>query len=108
MGTTLALTLFYDNHVALAHIGDSRIYRLRNNALQLLTSDDSLLRDQIELGFISFADAGDSHNRSLVTQALGIEERVGAHLREDEAWPDDIFMLARTASTTWWRMPTLR
>ena len=58
MGTTLALTLFYDNRVALAHIGDSRIYRLRNNALQLLTSDDSLLRDQIELGLISAADAG--------------------------------------------------
>ena len=53
MGTTLALTLFYDNRVALANIGDSRIYRFRNNALQLLTSDDSLLRDQIELGFIS-------------------------------------------------------
>jgi serine/threonine protein phosphatase PrpC len=93
MGTTLALTLFYDNRVALAHIGDSRIYRLRNNFLQLLTSDDSLLRDQIELGFISVADAGDSHNRSLVTQALGIEESVGAHLREDEVLPDDIFLL---------------
>ncbi len=93
MGTTLALTLFYDNRVALAHVGDSRIYRLRNNALQLLTSDDSLLRDQIELGFISVANAGDSHNRSLVTQALGVEESVGAHLREDEAWPDDIFLL---------------
>ena len=74
MGTTLALTLFYDNRVALGHIGDSRIYRLRNNVLQLLTRDDSLLRDQIELGLISVSDAGGSHNRSLVTQALGIGE----------------------------------
>ena len=62
-------------------------------SLQLLTSDDSLLRDQIELGFISAADAGDSHNRSLVTQALGVEESVRAHLREDEAFPDDIYLL---------------
>jgi protein phosphatase len=93
MGTTLALTLFYDNRVALGHIGDSRIYRLRGNVLQLLTRDDSLLLDQIELGLISAADAGESHNRSLVTRALGIEESVCAHLREDEASPDDIYLL---------------
>jgi len=93
MGTTLALALFFDNRVVLGHIGDSRIYRLRRDALQLLTSDDSLLRDQIELGFISVADAGDSHNRSLVTRALGIEPSVSAHLREDEACPDDIYVL---------------
>jgi serine/threonine protein phosphatase PrpC len=93
MGTTLALVLFYDNRAALGHIGDSRIYRLRNNALQLLTRDDSLLRDQIELGFIAAADAGESHNRSLVTRALGIEESIRAHLREDEAAPGDIYLL---------------
>jgi len=93
MGTTMALTLFYDNRVALGHIGDSRIYRLRDNVLHLLTRDDSLLRDQIELGFISAAEAGASHNRSLVTRALGIEESARAHLREDEAFPDDIYVL---------------
>jgi protein phosphatase len=93
MGTTLALTLFYDNRVALGHVGDSRIYRFRRDVLQLLTRDDSLLRDQIDLGLISAADASESHNRSLVTQALGIEASVRAHLREDEAWPDDIYLL---------------
>jgi protein phosphatase len=93
MGTTLALALFYDNRVALGHIGDSRIYRLRSDVLRLLTRDDSLLRDQIELGLISAADAGESHNRSLVTQALGIEESALAHLREDEAYPGDIYLL---------------
>ncbi|MEP7180632.1 MAG: protein phosphatase 2C domain-containing protein [Betaproteobacteria bacterium] len=93
MGTTLALALFYDNRIALGHIGDSRIYRLRNDVLQLLTRDDSLLRDQIELGLISATDAGASHNRSLVTRALGIEQSIRAHLREDEASPGDIYVL---------------
>jgi protein phosphatase len=93
MGTTLALTLFYDNRVALGHIGDSRIYRLRDGVLQLLTRDDSLLRDEIELGLLSAADAGGSHNRSFVTRALGIEESARAHLREDEASPGDIYVL---------------
>jgi serine/threonine protein phosphatase PrpC len=93
MGTTLAMTLFYDNRVVLGHVGDSRVYRHRNDALHLLTRDDSLLRDQIELGFISLASAGESHNRSLVTRALGIEATVSAHLLVDEAWPDDIYVL---------------
>jgi len=93
MGTTLALALFYDNRVALGHVGDSRIYRLRGNLLQLLTRDDSLLRDQVELGLISPADASESHNRSLVTRALGIEETISAHLRLDEASPGDIYLL---------------
>lgn len=93
MGTTLALALFYDNRVTLAHIGDSRIYRLRAHLLQLLTRDDSLLRDQIELGFIAAGDAGESHNRSLVTRALGIEENVAAHLRDEDAAPGDVFLL---------------
>jgi serine/threonine protein phosphatase PrpC len=93
MGTTLALALFYDNRVALAHIGDSRIYRLRGELLQLLTRDDSLLREQIDLGLIAAADAGDSHNRSLVTRALGIEASIAAHLRQENASPGDVFLL---------------
>ena len=93
MGTTLAVTLFYDNRVALGHIGDSRIYRLRDGVLTLLTRDDSLLRDEIDLGLISAEDAGESHNRSLVTRALGIEERVRAHLTEDDARGGDIYLL---------------
>jgi protein phosphatase len=93
MGTTLALALFYDNRVLLANIGDSRIYRLRRNVLKLLTRDDSLLREQIELGYISAADARSSHNRSLVTRALGISENVSAHLAEDEASPGDLYLL---------------
>ncbi len=93
MGTTLAMALFYDNRVTLGHIGDSRIYRLRGELLQLLTRDDSLVREQIELGLIAAADAGDSHNRSLVTRALGIEESIAAHLRQEEASPGDVFLL---------------
>jgi PPM family protein phosphatase len=93
MGTTLVLAVFYDNRVTLGHVGDSRIYRLRSGRLELLTRDDSLLRDQIELGMIAAADARGSHNRNLVTRALGIEKHVSAHVREDDALPGDVFLL---------------
>jgi protein phosphatase len=93
MGTTLAAALFHDNRVAIGHVGDSRVYRLRNGKLSLLTRDDSLLRDQVELGMISAAEARQSHNRSLVTRALGIEERVSAHVSDEDALPGDVFLL---------------
>ena len=93
MGTTLAVAAFYGRRVTLAHVGDSRIYRARQDRLQLLTRDDSLLREQVELGLIDSRDAGTSHNRNLVTRALGIDERVVPHVREEEVPPGDIYLL---------------
>lgn len=93
MGTTLVVGVFHDNRVTIAHVGDSRIYRLRDGRLQLLTRDDSLLREQVELGMIAAADARGSHNRNLVTRALGIERQVSAHVTDDGALPGDVFLL---------------
>lgn len=93
MGTTLALVLFHGEDVALVHVGDSRIYRLRSGRLQLLTRDDSLLCDQVELGLIAAEDASESHNRHLVTQALGISARVPVHLHEERVRCGDVFLL---------------
>lgn len=93
MGTTLAVALFHAHGVAIAHVGDSRIYRLRGDKLELLTRDDSLLRQQVESGLIAASDIADSHNRSLVTQALGVAEDVDAHPREVDAVPGDVFLL---------------
>ena len=93
MGTTLALALFRDGRVTWAHVGDSRVYRVRGASMRLLTRDDSLLRDQVELGVISAEEASQSHNRSLVTRALGIAETVVPHLADDAAVPDDVYVL---------------
>lgn len=93
MGTTLAVALFHAGGVVIAHVGDSRIYRLRGGGLELLTRDDSLLRHQVETGLISASDIADSHNRSLVTQALGGAEDVDAHTRDMVTFPGDVFLL---------------
>jgi protein phosphatase len=93
MGTTMAAAVFHDNRIAMAHVGDSRIYRVRDERISLLTRDDSLLRDQVELGVISAAEASQSHNRSLVTRALGIEARVTAHITDEPAVPGDVYLL---------------
>jgi PPM family protein phosphatase len=66
---------------------------LRGGKLRLLTRDDSLLRQQVESGLIAASDVADSHNRSFVTQALGVAEDVDAHLRDVDTIPDDVFLL---------------
>src|SRR5262245_3170823 len=53
MGTTLAMAVFHEKQAIFAHVGDSRIYRLRNSRLELLTRDDSVLNDQVEMGLIA-------------------------------------------------------
>jgi len=93
MGTTLALALFHDNRIVVGHIGDSRVYRLRGGKLQLMTRDDSLLRDEVDVGLISVTDVGESRNRSLVTQALGVAGQVSAHVHQIDAVPGDIVLL---------------
>ncbi len=92
MGTTLACAVFHDNRIAFAHVGDSRVYRVREGTLALLTRDDSLLRDQVDLGMISATEARHSHNRSLVTRALGIEAQVSPHLADEAALPGDVYL----------------
>ena len=99
MGTTLALAVFHDNRIVIGHIGDSRVYRLRGGKAQLMTRDDSLLRDEVDVGLISVAEAGKSHNRSLVTQALGGAERVPVHVRQVDAVPGDILLLCSDGLT---------
>jgi len=93
MGSTLALLLFRDNHVTLAHVGDSRVYRLRDKQLKLLTHDHSLLQEQIDHGVISSEAAATSHNRHLVTRGLGLQAEVEVTLDACEAQPGDIYLL---------------
>ena len=93
MGVTMALAVFDAQRVTLAHVGDSRIYRLRDGRLELLTRDDSLLNDQLESGLIAAEDAGESHNRHLVTRALGTGATVDVHVREEDLNAGDVYLL---------------
>ena len=49
MGTTMVALSFYDNKLSIGHVGDSRVYRVRKNALEQLTEDHSLLNDYMKL-----------------------------------------------------------
>jgi len=93
MGTTLVVTLFYDNFLTVAHIGDSRLYRLRGESMEQVTRDHSLLQEQLDSGLITPEEAKLSQNKNLVTRALGIDPTVEPELHVYETQPDDTYLL---------------
>lgn len=93
MGTTIVSGLFYDNRVAVGHVGDSRMYRLRGETLETITRDHSLLQEQIDSGMISVADARLSKNKNLVTRAVGIDAEVVPEIHVHDVQVGDIYLL---------------
>ncbi len=93
MGTTLVVCLFHDNFVTVAHIGDSRLYRLRGESMEQVTRDHSLLQEQLDSGLITPEEAKLSQNKNLVTRALGIDPAVEPEVHVHEAQADDIYLL---------------
>jgi serine/threonine protein phosphatase PrpC len=93
MGTTIVACMFYDNRISIAHVGDSRAYRLRGDQFEQLTLDHSLLQELVDRGFYSHDEAQKSTNRNYVTRALGVEPTVEVEVHEHQVLPDDIYML---------------
>ncbi len=93
MGTTLVSAAFYDDRMAIAHVGDSRLYRLRNGVLEQLTSDHSLLQELVDKGFYTPEEAKQSLNKNLVTRAVGIELKVTPDVQEEVVLPGDLYLL---------------
>jgi serine/threonine protein phosphatase PrpC len=93
MGTTIVACLFYDDRISIAHVGDSRLYRMRNNVLEQITLDHSLLQELVDRGFYSREEAERSTNKNYVTRALGVETAVEVALQEVVVEPDDVFLL---------------
>jgi protein phosphatase len=93
MGTTLVVCLFYDNKVLVAHLGDSRLYRLRDGEFSQVTRDHSLLQEQIDAGLISPEQAKHAQHKNLVTRALGIDPAVEPEIHEHDARPGDVYLL---------------
>lgn len=93
MGTTLVLAWFYDNRVGVAHVGDSRFYRLRNDDFELLTRDHSLLQEQIDSGMITPEEARFAEHRNLVTRALGVYPEVDVEVHVHDVQAGDLLLL---------------
>jgi protein phosphatase len=99
MGTTVVSALFHDNRVALAHVGDSRMYRLRKETFEQLTMDHSLLQELVDRGFYSPEEAQRATNKNYVTRALGVEPAVDVEVHEYPVEPGDWLILCSDGLT---------
>ncbi len=93
MGTTLVMALFHGNSVTVAHVGDSRLYRLRGGEFQRITRDHSLLQEQIDRGMLTQEQARHAHGRNLVTRALGVDPSVEPEIKDYDIRRGDIYLL---------------
>ncbi|HEY6822353.1 MAG TPA: Stp1/IreP family PP2C-type Ser/Thr phosphatase [Burkholderiales bacterium] len=93
MGTTLVMCLFFDNRVMVAHIGDSRLYLMREGQFKQVTRDHSLLQEQIDSGLITPEQAKHAQHKNLVTRALGIDPSVEPEIHEYPTKPGDLYLL---------------
>jgi serine/threonine protein phosphatase PrpC len=100
MGTTMTVALVEADHVTIGHVGDSRAYRLRDNALEQLTEDHSLVAELVRSGKLSPEEAESHPQRSVITRALGTEPDVDADTFTVEAHPGDVFLLCSDGLTT--------
>lgn len=93
MGTTLCCVHVHHEGVIYAHVGDSRIYRLRDGELEQITEDHSLLRELVAAGQIRDENAGDFVYKNIITKALGTEPIVEPSIGVSELQMGDIFLL---------------
>lgn len=93
MGTTLSMIWLSDTFVYIAHVGDSRVYVLRDGKLQQMTDDHSMVAELVRLGQLTEAEAEKHPFRNVITRAVGTEEGIRVDLAVEERRPGDTWLV---------------
>lgn len=93
MGATLTAAWLDGPRLSVAHVGDSRLYLLRGGSLQQLTSDHSLVAEQVRRGILTAAEAEESEMQSVLLRALGAVPEIEVDTDEHAIFARDILML---------------
>ena len=99
MGTTLTVAKIVGSDVAVSHVGDSRLYRLRAGELERLTRDHSLVEELVSKGRLSPEEAENHPQRSIITRALGPEPEVEPETFTCSGRDDDVYLLCSDGLT---------
>ncbi|MFH1488333.1 MAG: protein phosphatase 2C domain-containing protein, partial [Pseudomonadota bacterium] len=99
MGTTLVGLLIDGDRLVMANIGDSRIYRIRNKAIEQLTDDHSLVMDEVRRGNMTPEEARNHPQKHVINRALGITESTRVDISTLDPEEGDIFLLCSDGLT---------
>jgi serine/threonine protein phosphatase PrpC len=100
MGTTLTLAYVGEHELSVAHVGDSRLYRLRDGRFERLTDDHTLVEELVRQGKLTPQEADHHPQRSIITRALGPEAAVEA---DSHTWPardGDVYLICSDGLTS--------
>ena len=93
MGSTIVGVLVDHGFYSIGHAGDSRIYRVRQGAIEQLTRDHSLVMEQVRRGLLTMEEAQHSEMQNIIIRALGPEEKVQPDLDDQMAQAGDVLLL---------------
>lgn len=99
MGTTLDVCLIYNNKIFIGHVGDSRIYRIRQNVMRKLTKDHSYVQKLIEDGTITREEAMTHPKKNMLMKALGCTPYVEPDVRARNYIVGDILIMCSDGLT---------
>jgi serine/threonine protein phosphatase PrpC len=94
MGTTFTGMLVFGGRIAIAHVGDSRVYRLRGPSFETLMEDHSWIAAMVQAGALRPEEAATSARRHEILRAVGVEENVAIDTRLGLAEPGDVYLLS--------------
>lgn len=93
IGSTVVALLAFGNQCAYVWVGDSRIYRLRNNIFEQMTRDHSMAEEYIDQGQMTLEEIQNSNISNALTRAVGAEDDLNIDIRMDEIKDGDVFLL---------------
>lgn len=100
MGTTLITLVLLEDSAIAAHVGDSRLYRLRNKKLELLTMDHSQVMEMVKLGVLSMEEARNHDDKNVILRAVGTQPKVEIEITpEFKVETNDEFLLCSDGLT---------
>ena len=99
MGTTLEICLIYNNKVFIGHIGDSRIYRIRNEFIRKLTQDHSYVQKLVKDGTITKEEAEHHPQKNMLMKALGCNAFIEPDVMVKGFLKDDILIMSTDGLT---------
>lgn len=103
MGSTMVAALVKGNALSIANVGDSRIYLIRQDVIQQLTQDHSLVMEQVRRGYITREQAENSEIQNIILKALGSEESVDPDIEDLVVVPGDILVMSSDGLTKYVR-----
>ncbi|MBR3133410.1 MAG: Stp1/IreP family PP2C-type Ser/Thr phosphatase [Clostridia bacterium] len=99
MGTTIEVCLIYKNKVYIGHIGDSRIYQIRNNIMERVTTDHSYVEKLVRDGEITREESYTHPKKNLLIKALGTDEKAEPDLLDISIQKDDVLLICSDGLT---------